>query len=134
MAILAIFTGNGVTKQVYDQLRKEVDWEHKHPTGIILHSAGFDDAGNLHVADIWESEQDLNSFVNSKLKPVMERLNIPMPKGEVYPVHNVNAYAGVDIYKVMISKKENLSPNELSDRLKAQSENKPVEKKDGKIG
>ena len=135
MAILAIFTGNGVTKQMYDQLRKEVDWEHKHPTGIILHSAGFDDAGkNLRVADIWESEQDLNSFVNSRLKPVMERLNIPMPKGEIYPVHNVNAYAGVDIYKASITKKENLSQNELSDRLKAQSENKPVEKKDGKIG
>ena len=54
MAILAIFTGNGVTKQMYDQLRKEVDWEHKHPKGVIFHSAGFDDSGNnLRVADIW---------------------------------------------------------------------------------
>jgi hypothetical protein len=135
MAILAIFTGNGVTKQMYDQLRKEVDWEHKHPTGVILHSAGFDDSGNnLRVADIWESEQDLNSYVNSRLKPVMERLNIPMPKGEIYPVHNVNAYAGVDMYKARITEKGNLNSNKLSDRLKAQSENKPVEKKDGKIG
>jgi hypothetical protein len=64
----------------------------------------------------------------------MERLNIPRPKGEIYPVHNVNAYAGVDMYKARITEKGNLNPNELSDRLKAQSENKPVENKDGKIG
>ena len=134
MAILTIFTGDGFTKQMYEELRKQVDWEHNPPTGIILHAASFDNSGNLRVADIWESEQDLNSYVNSRLKPVMERLNIPMPKGEIYPVHNVNAYAGVDMYKARITEKGNLNPNELSDRLKAQSENKPVEKKDGKIG
>jgi hypothetical protein len=26
MAILAIFTGDGFTKQMYEELRKEVDW------------------------------------------------------------------------------------------------------------
>ena len=101
MAILAIFTGNGVTKQMYDQLRKEVDWEHKHPKGVIFHSAGFDDSGNnLRVADIWESEQDLNSYVNSRLKPVMEKINAPLPKGEIFSIHNVNAYHGTDTYRV----------------------------------
>jgi hypothetical protein len=101
MAILAIFTGDGFTKQMYEQLRKEVDWEHTHPTGVILHSAGFDDSGNnIRVADIWESEQDFNNFFNSRLKPVMERLNIPIPKGEIFSIHNVNAYSGVDMYKV----------------------------------
>ena len=32
MAILAIFAVNGMTKQKYDELQKEVDWGHKHPT------------------------------------------------------------------------------------------------------
>jgi hypothetical protein len=36
MAILGIFTGDGFTKQKYEELRKEVDWEHKHPTGAML--------------------------------------------------------------------------------------------------
>jgi hypothetical protein len=35
MAILAIFTGNNVTKQMYEALRKEVDWEHNHPAGSV---------------------------------------------------------------------------------------------------
>jgi len=52
------------------------------------------------VADIWESEDDLNNYFNNKLKPAMERINAPMPKGEITPIHNVNAYRGIDIYKV----------------------------------
>jgi hypothetical protein len=101
MAILGIFTGDGFTKQKYEELRKEVDWEHKHPTGAILHAAGFDDSGNnIRVADIWQSEQDFNNFVNSRLEPAMKRLNISMPKGEIVPIHNVNVYAAIDKHKV----------------------------------
>jgi hypothetical protein len=100
MAILAIFTGDGFTKQMYEQLRKEVDWEHNHPIDIVLHTAGLDESGNIHVADIWESEQDLNNYINSKIKPAMERINAPMPNGEIIPIHNVNAYPVVDKYKV----------------------------------
>lgn len=101
MAILAIYTGDGVTKQMYEQMRKEVDWEHKHPPGGIFHAASFDDSGNnIRVADIWESEQNLNDFVNSRLKPAMEKLNVPMPKVEIFSIHNVNAFQGVDKYRV----------------------------------
>jgi hypothetical protein len=46
MAILAIFRGDNITKQKYESLRKEVDWEHKHPTGLILHVAGLSGSGN----------------------------------------------------------------------------------------
>ena len=49
MAILAIVTGDGFTKQMYEQLRKEVDWEHKHPAGVIFHAASFDNSGNKQV-------------------------------------------------------------------------------------
>ena len=100
MAILAMFSGNGFTKQVYEELRKEVDWEHKHPNGAIFHAAGLDDSGNIRVADVWESEQDLNNFINSRIKPVMERIKAPMPKGEIVSIHNVNAFQGVDTYRV----------------------------------
>ena len=101
MAILAIFTGNGVTKQMYDQLRKEVDWEHKHPKGVIFHSAGFDDSGNnMYVADVWESEEQFNNFIRTRITPVMEKINAPNLKVEVHPIHNVNAFPGIEKYKV----------------------------------
>ena len=37
MAILGIFTGEGFTKQIYEELRKEVEWEHDKDTGQIFH-------------------------------------------------------------------------------------------------
>jgi hypothetical protein len=98
MAILAIFTGDGFTKQMYEEFRKEADWEHNPPTGLILHSVGFDKSGNLRAADIWESEQDLNNYINN-IKPLMERMNAPMPKGEIIPIHNLNAFQGVNTYR-----------------------------------
>ena len=36
MPVLAIFTGNNVTKQMYETLRKEVDWEHNHAAGFLI--------------------------------------------------------------------------------------------------
>jgi hypothetical protein len=30
----------------------------------------------------------------------MERLNITMPKGEIVPIRNVNAYTAIDKHKV----------------------------------
>ena len=100
MPILAIFTGEGLTKNMYETLRKEVRWEHKHPTGGIFHAAGFDKSGNIHVADVWESVESMNEFVNGRLIPTMKRLNIPPPRVEVYPVYNVNAYPTINKYSL----------------------------------
>ena len=56
--------------------RGEIRWESQPAPGGVLHAAGFDEAGNIHVADIWESEQDLNNFVSGQLAPAMQKLNI----------------------------------------------------------
>ena len=46
MAILGIFKTDIVTKQMYEELRKEVDWEHKHlEGGAVLHEEAFSDSG-----------------------------------------------------------------------------------------
>ena len=100
MAYLGIFTGEGFTKEKYEELRKEVGWEQDRPNGVVIHTAGLDSSGIIHVADIWESEQDFNNFFNSRLKPVMEKINLPIPKGELIPIHNVNAFQGIESYKL----------------------------------
>jgi len=98
MAILAIFIGQGFTKQMYDELKREVDWENNPPAGAMLHAAGLDKSGNIQVADLWASEQDFNNFVTTRLKAGFEKINAPMPKGEIYQVHNVNAFKGIESY------------------------------------
>lgn len=99
MAILAIFTGN-TTKDEYDALRKEVDWEKSWAPGAIIHVASFDDSGAIHVADVWESPEKLNAFVEQRLMPAFQKLNLTPPKVEVYPAYNVNAHSSISKYQV----------------------------------
>lgn len=65
-----------------------------------MHIASTDAAGDFHVADVWESQQQLDEFVGKRLLPAMQKLNVPPPKVEVFQAHNINAYAGVDRYKL----------------------------------
>lgn len=98
MAILVIFTGEGFTKEMYEKLRPEVNWEKDNPAGGIFHVASFDEDGNLHVADVWDSAEEMDEFVKNRLAPAMQKFNIPMPKVEVFPAHNINAYKAIEKY------------------------------------
>ena len=101
MTILAIHTGNGITKDLYENARKEVSWEGNPPPGIIFHAASFDDLGNnICVADIWESEDQWNNFLNTRLKPFMQKAHAPPLKTEISQIHNIDAYTGIDSHKV----------------------------------
>ena len=99
MAVLAIFSGD-ITKEQYETLRKEIGWEVSNPPGAIFHVAGFDEQGGFHVADVWESTDALNDFVGTKLIPTLQKHSIPAPDAKVIPVHNANAYAIVDQFKL----------------------------------
>ncbi len=101
LPILVIFTGNNITKQMYESLRNEIDWEHNPPKGAIFHAAAFDDSGStVHVADVWGSEEDLNSFVSSRLMPYMINNKIPEPKVETFQINDVSVFPGIDKYGV----------------------------------
>jgi hypothetical protein len=92
MAVLVIFSGEGFTKQMYESLRPEVKWETNLAPGGLVHACGFDGAGNLHVADVWESEDAMNAFVGTRLIPGFNKLGIPIPSVSIFPLHNLNVY------------------------------------------
>ena len=100
MAVLAIFTGDGFTKDMYDQLIKELNLKENNPDGGVFHVSSFDEQGNIHVADVWESSETMNAFVENKLVPLMQKNGVPVPKVEVFPAHNVLAYKTVEKYIV----------------------------------
>jgi hypothetical protein len=100
MTILAIHTGNGITKDMYENARKEVNWEGSPPPRVILHAASFDNSGNLHIANIWESEDQWNNFLNTRLMPFMQKARVPPLKTEIFQIHNIDAYAGIDSHKI----------------------------------
>jgi hypothetical protein len=101
MAVLAIHTADGLTKDMYETLRKEVNWEGNPPPGVIFHAASFDNSGNNGcVADVWESEDQWNNFLNTRLKPAFQKGNVPPPKTQILQIHNINAMPGLDRYRV----------------------------------
>ena len=99
MAILAIFTGN-ISKSQYEALRKDVVWEKNQPAGAIFHAAAFDDQGRIHVADVWESAESLNAFLEKRLIPAFKKLGITPPEAAVYPAHNINAYKSISKHAI----------------------------------
>ena len=96
MKVLAIFTSNEITKEMYEALRKEIDWETRQSPGTIFHAAGVDEAGHLHVADVWESAETLQAFVDTRLLPAMQKLGISPPTASVYPAININAFPAIE--------------------------------------
>ncbi len=99
MAILAIHTGK-ITKDMYENMGKEVNWETNPPPGVIFHTASFDNSGDICVAEIWESEDQWNNFLNSRLKPTMQKNNVPLPKTQIFQIHTINALPALGRYKV----------------------------------
>ncbi len=100
MAILLIVTTDGFTKDMYETLRREVNWESNPPPGVIFHTGSFDNSGDICVTEIWESEDQWNNFLNTRLKPVMQKGNAPPPKTQIFQIHNINALPALDSYKV----------------------------------
>ncbi len=97
MTILSILTGNDITKHMYEAVRKEVNWERNPPQGLLLHAAAFDDSGNnIRVANLWESEEDLNNFLKNRLMPAMAKGAVPEPKVEIFQINDISTYPGME--------------------------------------
>ena len=99
MAVLAIFTGP-ITKSQYDTVRKDIDWVTNQPHGAIFHAASFDEAGHAHVADVWESPEALNAFVQQRLMPAMQRHKVPQPAVSVFPTHVIHAFKAIEKHRI----------------------------------
>src|SRR4051812_32329455 len=87
MRVQMIMKWDGVTPDQYDKLRKAVNWEGNQPKGGLFHVASF---GNnaARVTDIWESEADLNNFLQNRLMPGVAQVGLQgEPQVEVFPVH-----------------------------------------------
>jgi hypothetical protein len=83
----------GVTPEQYDAARDLVNWEGNVPDGAVFHVAAFSDRG-LHVTDVWESSEDFQRFVQTRLMPGVQQLGIQgEPKVELHPVHGLFAPA-----------------------------------------
>ena len=92
MRIIAIFTGEGFTKDMYEQLRREVGWDTDQIDGWLMHIVGFDEADNIRMINVWESRNHMREAFDSRLRSVMIKVGVPEPHVEIYPLHNLSAF------------------------------------------
>jgi hypothetical protein len=89
MAVVMRMEWPEVTPEQYEQARAMVHWENDVPDGAIFHVAFFDDGG-FKVIDVWESEQQFDAFLQSRLNPAIEQIGIEgHPKVDFIPVQAV---------------------------------------------
>jgi hypothetical protein len=78
---------DGVTAAQYDAVRKLANWEGQPPKGAIFHVAGFNKKA-MRVTDIWESKEDFNQFLQSRIMPAVKQIGIQtQPKVKFLPLH-----------------------------------------------
>ena len=77
-------------------LRQKVRWETEQVDGWIMHAVRFDESGDIHMINIWESTEKMNEAFVSRLLPVMKKIGILEPRVEVYPAYNVNVFKTTD--------------------------------------
>ncbi len=90
--IIATLTGDGFTQDMYQRLRQGVAWETEPVDGWIVHAVYWDDSGGIHMTNIWESPEHNRTGFATRLGPVMRRIGIPPPQGEVHRTFNVNVF------------------------------------------
>jgi hypothetical protein len=91
MATIMMMHWPEITKALYEETRKEVNWEGNHPPGGKFHVSWFASDG-LHVLDLWDSPQAFQRFVETRLAPVTAQLGITsQPKVEFAESHAIFA-------------------------------------------
>ncbi|MGB8651001.1 MAG: hypothetical protein WCD35_10110 [Mycobacteriales bacterium] len=76
MAIVMRMTWSGVTPEQYDEVRHRVNWVGNPSPGGDVHVASFGANGDLHCTDVWDSEEQLNTFLETRILPTVAAMGI----------------------------------------------------------
>ncbi len=87
MAVMMKYEWDGVTPEQYDEVRARVGWLDTPPAGGRVHVAAFDENG-VHITDVWDSVDDFQAFLNTRLAPAIAQVGIQRePRVEFLPLH-----------------------------------------------
>lgn len=85
------------TEEQYRAVNDAMDTRGNPPAGLILHTGGPVDNGDLRVVDIWESAEAFQTFVAERLGPAIAQImgdNAPTPSLEIRELYDVISVAG----------------------------------------
>ena len=90
MAVLMIIDWEGVSTADYDRVNEAmgIHSDANAPDGLLMHTAAVTEDGGLIIADLWESEEALGRFAETRLMPALKQVGVPEAQPRVMPVHN----------------------------------------------
>ena len=74
MAVVMRMSWPEVTPEQYEEARRIVHWEQDAPDGAIFHVAFFD-ADGFKAVDVWESAEQFQTFVDTRLMPGIAQID-----------------------------------------------------------
>jgi hypothetical protein len=91
MPIVMNMRWEGVSIEQYDAVRGIVGWETNRPPGAIYHVAAHDGTAMV-VTDVWDTAQDFDTFVASRLMPGVAQVGVTsQPEVSILPAHAIFA-------------------------------------------
>ncbi|MCW3069223.1 MAG: hypothetical protein JWL67_1848 [Solirubrobacterales bacterium] len=88
MALAIYFPAPSFTKDQYDEVVRRLDAAGAgSPPGRSYHCA-FDAGPNVHVFDVWESQEEFDKF-GETLMPIMGELGANPGEPQIAQVHNI---------------------------------------------
>jgi hypothetical protein len=85
------------TLELLDAVTEEMGVDADPPKGMIVH-VHYEENGQIHIFDIWDSEADYQDFAENRLGPAMAKVaqqqGVPLPPPDaggpdVVPAHRV---------------------------------------------
>ena len=80
----------------YDASRAKLNLDDEPPDGLIVHTAGWDEAGGVfRIFGVWETREQAERFMRERLQPMLDEgpadpENAPPPDHqEMYELHDV---------------------------------------------
>jgi hypothetical protein len=93
MAAVIMQRWAGFSPEQYDAVRDIVGWDRHTPDGMRLHVATFD-SGVLNMTDVWDSEAQFMTFVQTQIMPAVTQLGIGgQPETAISSLYELNDIA-----------------------------------------
>jgi hypothetical protein len=74
MSVVLMLEMPGMTPEVYEAINERIGFPGSAPEGLLAHIAAVEEAG-MRVADVWESEQQFERFLQDELLPAMGEID-----------------------------------------------------------
>lgn len=108
MPVMAIYERNDVSSQLYNQYRALVPLD-AAPPGALVHAYAREGSGFVTV-DIWEDRQTLDRFIEERVKPACNALDVEFLEPRIVEVETFRATSAATAQKHLLPFEKTLTP------------------------